>query len=48
MNEPVPPPKPVINSGSYKKSWYQFWGGKKTRKYRTKRRFSRKFSHRRR
>lgn len=43
MNEPVPPPKPVINPGSYKKSWYKFWGGKRTRKYRKGKR-----SHRRR
>ena len=36
MNEPVPPVKPIINPDSYKKPWYKFWGGKKTRKLRKK------------
>jgi hypothetical protein len=33
-NEPTPPPKPMVNTGSYDKPWYKFWGGKKTRKHR--------------
>lgn len=33
MNQPVPGYQPLVNTG-VKKPWYQFWGGKKTRKHR--------------
>ena len=36
MSAPVPPMNPIINTASYKKPWYQFWGGKKTRKHKTR------------
>ncbi len=44
MNEPVYTIQPGINTNSYNKPWYRFWGGKKTIKHRT----NRKYSHRRR
>lgn len=28
INEPVPPPKPIINTDNYQKPWYEFLGGK--------------------
>ena len=34
MNEPAPTPVPTINTNVYKKPWYKFWGGKKTKKQR--------------
>lgn len=35
MNQPVPAYTPLVNPASApKKAWYQFWGGKKTRKHR--------------
>jgi hypothetical protein len=37
MNEPAPAPMPVIDT-NYRKPWYKFWGGKKTRKHRKTRR----------
>jgi hypothetical protein len=33
MSQSTPIPNPTINT-SYKKPWYKFWGGKKTRKHR--------------
>jgi hypothetical protein len=37
MDEPVPTPVANINT-TYKKPWYKFWGGKKTKKRRKTRR----------